>query len=153
MSELEEKVQELLQFAKKHGLVEMMWKDGDTKISFRRDANDIPAPAVSSNGTVSEAAAAPEEDQATLVRAPMVGTFRRSVTKGRPPLVMIGNHIKPGDSMGVVECMKIPTDVVSFCAGEVKEVLVEDGQTVEYGQPLFTVIPAMNGSTNGNGHV
>src|SRR5688572_4273079 len=122
---VEEKVQELLQFAKKHGLVEMMWKDGDVKIAFRR--GDAPTP-------VEVAAAEPSAngvepaDEPQFVRSPMVGTFRRAVAKGRPPLIMVGNHIKPGDPLGVVECMKLPTDVVSYCGGEVKEILVEDGQ-------------------------
>ena len=79
----------------------------------------------------------------------MVGTFRRSVSKGRPPLIMLGNHIKPGDPLAVVECMKIPTDVVSYCAGEVKEILVEDGQPVEYGQPLFSILPAASAEAQG----
>ena len=86
-------------------------------------------------------------DESLIVRSPMVGTFRRSVNKDRPPLVMVGNHIKPGDRLGVVECMKIPTDVVSFCAGEILTITVEDGQTVEYGQPLFTVSPAAEAGT------
>ena len=70
-----------------------------------------------------------------------VVSVSRSLSKDRPPVVMIGNHIKPGDRLGVVECMKIPTDVVSYAAGEILQIMVEDGQTVEYGQPLFTVSP------------
>ncbi len=146
---IESKLQELLQFAKKHGLAEMVWKDGDVKIAFRR--GDAPAVAAAAAPSPSEASAqegAPVDDK-MLVRSPMVGTFRRALAKGRPPLVMVGNHIKPGEPMAVVECMKIPTDVVSFAGGEVKEILVEDGQAVEYGQPLFSLMPNESASTNG----
>jgi acetyl-CoA carboxylase biotin carboxyl carrier protein len=136
---VDDKFHELLELAEKHGVMDVVWKEGDVKIAFRRS----PAAAVAA-----AASAAPAEgennsvDPHVLVKSPMVGTFRRSVTKGRPPLVMIGNHIKPGDPLAVVECMKLPTDVVSYCAGEIKEVLVEDGQPVEYGQPLFSIFPA-----------
>lgn len=135
---IEAKLKELLAFADKHGLMEMAWQENGTRIAFRRSAS----------ATVAELPAAPENDAEIdtpaaeeIIRSPMVGKFRRSMSKDRPPVVMIGNHIKPGDRVGVVECMKIPTDVVSFCAGEIREILVEDGQVVEYGQPLFKVIP------------
>ena len=52
---------------------------------------------------------------------------------------MEGNHVNPGERLGIVECMKIPTDVVSYCKGQVKKIVVEDGQPVEYGQPLFVL--------------
>lgn len=140
---VESKLTELLQFAKKNGLMEMVWKDGDVKIAFRRspeDSQSVLSTSSSQGDDISVSSDTPSAEEPLLVRSPMVGTFRRSVGKGRPPLMMVGNHIKPGDALGVVECMKIPTDVVSYSAGEIKEILVEDGQVVEYGQPLFSVI-------------
>ncbi len=144
---LQEKLQELLQFAKKHGLMEIVWKDGDLKIAFRRSLEEaeIPVPATVES---TEEEPAPKDDR-VFVKSPIVGTFRRAVAKGRPPLIMVGNHIKPGDPLAVVECMKIPTDVVSYASGEIKEILVEDGQAVEYGQPLFSIVPNGNGHSNG----
>ena len=134
---LDETLRDLIQFARKHNLEEVSWKDEDLKVAFRRDAAPPPPPPapVATEGSADGA----EVDESLIVRSPMVGTFRRSVNKDRPPLVMIGNHIKPGERLGVVECMKIPTDVVSFAAGEIRQIMVEDGQTVEYGQPLFTM--------------
>ncbi|MCG3204117.1 MAG: Biotin carboxyl carrier protein of acetyl-CoA carboxylase [Elusimicrobia bacterium] len=131
------KLQELLQVAKRHGLMEMVWKEGDVKIAFRRGGEE-------KSIAISPESPVPQDTPETtperiLVKSPIVGTFRRSSGKGRPPLVLVGNNIKPGDPLGVVECMKIPTDVVSFIAGEIKEILVEDGQPVEYGQPLFSI--------------
>lgn len=144
-SHFDETLRDLIEFARKANLEELVWKEGDVKIAFRRDPALAAAPApVLGDASVGEA----EEDLEEIVRSPMVGTFRRGISKDRPPVVLIGNHIKPGDRLGVVECMKIPTDVVSFSAGEIKRIMVEEGQTVEYGQPLFAVIP-VNGQ-NGN---
>jgi acetyl-CoA carboxylase biotin carboxyl carrier protein len=137
---VDDKFHELLELAKEHGVTEMVWKDGDIKIAFRRNATAPTSVAAPADGDA-PFVETPVADPHVLVKSPMVGTFRRSVSKGRPPLIMTGNHISPGDPMAVVECMKIPTDVVSYCAGEVKEILVEDGAPVEYGQPLFLILP------------
>jgi biotin carboxyl carrier protein len=139
---VDEKFHELLELAQKHGVMEVVWKEGDLKIAFRRSPL-ASAPAATTNPTEGESGeSAVEVDRHVMVKSPIVGTFRRSPTKGRPPLIMIGNHIKPGDPVAVVESMKIPTDVISYCAGEVRDILVEDGQPVEYGQPLFKILPA-----------
>jgi len=143
---IEQKLKELLQFAKEHALAEVSWQEGDKKIFFRRDMSKVTV-----SDSVNEAEPAPlvvETDN--IVRSPIVGTFRRADSKNHPPFVMEGNHIKPGDRVGLVECMKIPTVVTSFCEGMIKEIVVEDGQAVEYGQPLFIVRP---GDTNGVNHV
>lgn len=146
---IEEKLKELLQFAKDNTLAEVCWQEGTQKIFFRRNPDDV----ASAEAKVEEevAAAAPPAPEEQVVRSPMVGTFRRGNSKNHPPFVMEGNHIKPGDRVGLVESMKIPTDVTSFCEGVIKEIVVDDGQAVEYGQPLFIVTPA---TANGeNGHV
>ena len=142
----EDTLRDLIQFAKKANLEELVWKDEGLKIAFRRDPSPV---AASSVETAAESPAEPEQPEGEIVRSPMVGTFRRGMSKDRPPIMMIGNHIKPGERMGIVECMKIPTDVVSFAAGEIKQIMVEDGQTVEYGQPLFVVTP-LNGANGSN---
>ena len=129
------KLADLLAFAKENGLQEIVWQSNGTKISFRRGAvAAVPVPGAS---VPPASEPAPSTDE--FVRSPVVGTFRRALTKDRPPLVLEGNHVKPGDRLGVVECMKIPNDVVSYCAGAIAAILVEDGQKVEYGQPLFAI--------------
>lgn len=144
-SQLEEKFKELLQFARDHNLAEVSWQDGDQKISFRRTQEPLEIPEAME---IAEPES-PLVEQECVVRSPIVGIFRRAESKNRPPFVMEGNHIKPGDRVGVVECMKIPTDVTSFCEGEIKKIVVEDGQAVEYGQPLYIVRPFENGHANG----
>ena len=143
---IEATLRELLDFAQRHGLEEISWRDEDFKIAFRRGAGGSNGAAPEADAAVEAEPAAPAEE---LVRAPMVGIFRRSASKDRPPLVMEGNHVKPGDRVAVVECMKIPTDVISYADGAIGKILVEDGQPVEYGQPLFTVLPGAPVSTNG----
>jgi biotin carboxyl carrier protein len=129
------KLRELLGFAKEHGLVEVAWQEKEVTIAFRRRAPSH-TPAVAAASAESSAPQAPEEE---VVRSPIVGTFRRSGSKDRPPLVLEGSHVKPGDRLGIVECMKIPNDVVAFAAGRITKIHVQDGDSVEYGQPLFSV--------------
>lgn len=134
-------VNDLLKFATQNDLQEVTWKDGGLKVAFVRGMSSAQAvPSVDSSIPSAESAAAVEEEKA-IIKSPMVGTFRRSLSKDRPPMVLVGNHVKPGDRLGVVECMKIPNDVVSFCAGTIEEILVEEGHAVEYGQPLFVINP------------
>jgi len=138
------KLKELLEFAKNNDLKELAWQEEGMKISFRRGA------VVKGNSPPAEIK--PPEIQKSkedIVRSPIVGTFRRSKSKSHPPIVVEGNHIRPGDRLAIVECMKIPNDVVSFCAGQISKLLVEDGQKVEYGQPLFAVL--LNKSNGSNG--
>ncbi len=135
---VEEKIRELLTFAESHGLTEVTWQDKGFRVSFKRGSlvKAQSPKAGSKNGAAKE-----EEKKDFTVRSPLVGTFRRSVSKDRPPLIVEGEHVKPGDRLGVVECMKIPTDVTSFCEGIISKILVDDGQKVEYGQPLFEMGP------------
>ncbi len=142
---LQDKLRDLLQFAKEHELAEVSWQEGDKKISFRRNLEDVEK--LDEPQEALPVASAIEAEN--IVTSPIVGIFRRADSKNHPPFVMEGNHIKPGDRVAVVECMKIPTDVNSFCEGVIKEIIVDDGQAVEYGQPLFIVKPEPNGNANG----
>lgn len=138
-SQMNEKLQELLEFAKEQGLVELVWEEGNSKISFRRDAAMAKSASAEESSPADEAAA-PAGPEDIIVKSPIVGIFRRTLSKNSPPIVMEGNHVKPGDKLGLVECMKIPNDVVSLAKGKVSKILVQDGQTVEYGQPLFAIV-------------
>jgi acetyl-CoA carboxylase biotin carboxyl carrier protein len=85
---------------------------------------------------VAEVAAAPTGH---VVKSPMVGTFYRSASPGSKPFVEIGNAIKEGDAICIVEAMKIMNEIEADMSGTVSKILVENGQAVEYGQPLFIV--------------
>jgi acetyl-CoA carboxylase biotin carboxyl carrier protein len=89
------------------------------------------------------AAAAPPsaepETKGTAVKSPMVGTFYRSPSPGAKAFVEVGQAVKPGDTLCIIEAMKLLNEIEAEVAGEIRQVLVENGQPVEYGQPLFVI--------------
>ena len=74
-----------------------------------------------------------------VVKSPMVGTFYRSASPGSKPFIEIGSAVKEGDPVCIVEAMKIMNEIEADMAGTVSKILVENGQAVEYGQPLFII--------------
>lgn len=99
-------------------------------------AAPVPQPAAAEAAPV--AAAAPAEPGHT-VKSPMVGTFYRAASPGSKAFVEIGDAVKVGDTLCIIEAMKILNEIESDKAGTVKQVLADSGQAVEYGQPLFII--------------
>lgn len=99
----------------------------------------VAAPAPAAAAAAPAAAAEPAEPKGTLVKAPMVGTFYRAPSPGAKAFVDVGQTVKPGDTLCIIEAMKLLNEIEAELAGEIKEVLVENGQAVEYGQPLFVI--------------
>jgi acetyl-CoA carboxylase biotin carboxyl carrier protein len=100
------------------------------------------APAVAAAPAVEAAPVAAEAPAAAsghAVKSPMVGTFYRSSSPGAAPFVQIGSVVKEGDTLCIVEAMKILNEIESDKAGTVTQILCENGQAVEYGQPLFII--------------
>ena len=85
------------------------------------------------------AAEVPAAASGHTVKSPMVGTFYRSSSPGAAPFVQIGQIVKEGDTLCIVEAMKILNEIESDMAGTVTQILCENGQAVEYGQPLFII--------------
>lgn len=85
------------------------------------------------------APAAPEVPEGYLVKSPMVGTFYRSSAPGTPPFVNIGSTIKEGETLCIIEAMKLLNEIEADASGVITQILVENGQPVEYGQPLFVI--------------
>lgn len=83
--------------------------------------------------------AAPVVPQGHVIRSPMVGTFYRSPSPGAKPFVEVGQTVKEGETVCIIEAMKILNEIEADRAGVIKEILVENGQAVEYGQPLFVL--------------
>ena len=84
-------------------------------------------------------AAAPPAEVGHLTKSPMVGTFYRSANPGAEPFVSVGSAIKEGDAICIIEAMKIMNEIEADRSGIVREILCENGQAVEYGQPLFVI--------------
>jgi acetyl-CoA carboxylase biotin carboxyl carrier protein len=83
--------------------------------------------------------AAPAADTGHVVKSPMVGTFYRSSAPGNPAFVEVGASIKAGDTLCIIEAMKLLNEIDSDVSGTVTKILVENGQPVEFGQPLFVI--------------
>ena len=100
-----------------------------------------PAPALAASPAAAAAAAPAAEPEPTghMVKSPMVGTFYRASSPGAKSLANIGDPIKAGESICIIEAMKIMNEIESDFSGTVTKVLVENGQAVEFGQPLFIV--------------
>jgi oxaloacetate decarboxylase alpha subunit len=104
----------------------------------------IVAPAVSEPGkpaVIEQAPATAPSDQ-IKVTSPIVGTFYRSSSPDKPSLVEVGDKVKKGQVLCIIEAMKLMNEIESEASGKIVQVLVENGQPVEYGQPLFVVEPA-----------
>jgi len=86
-----------------------------------------------------DAPVAPATSTGHTVKSPMVGTFYRSSSPGSAPFIQIGSVVKEGDTLCIIEAMKILNEIESDKSGTVTQILCENGQAVEYGQPLFIV--------------
>lgn len=96
------------------------------------------APSAHASAPVPEAAVV-AEPTGHIVKSPMVGTFYRSSAPGSPAFVEVGSSIKEGDTLCIIEAMKLLNEIDSDVAGVVTKILVENGQPVEFGQPLFVI--------------
>ncbi|HEY0824116.1 MAG TPA: acetyl-CoA carboxylase biotin carboxyl carrier protein [Ramlibacter sp.] len=99
-----------------------------------------PAPALAPAApAIAAPAAAPEAPKGHTVKSPMVGTFYRASAPGAKSFVEVGSQVKEGDTICIIEAMKILNEIEADKAGTITQILCENGQAVEYGQPLFTI--------------
>ncbi|WP_151635726.1 acetyl-CoA carboxylase biotin carboxyl carrier protein [Noviherbaspirillum aerium] len=100
----------------------------------------VPAPAATPQAASAPVApAAPAEPEGHVVKSPMVGTFYRASAPGNPAFVEVGATVKEGDTLCIIEAMKLLNEIDADASGVIKQILVENGQPVEYGQPLFVI--------------
>lgn len=97
-----------------------------------------PAPAAAPISAAA-APAAPAAVEGHVVKSPMVGTFYRAASPGSAPFVDIGKNVNSGDTLCIIEAMKLLNEIESDFSGSIKQILVENGQPVEFGQPLFII--------------
>jgi len=95
--------------------------------------------AVAAPALAPAAVAAPEAPKGHTVKSPMVGTFYRASAPGAKPFVEVGSQVKEGDTVCIIEAMKILNEIEADKAGTITQILCENGQAVEYGQPLFVI--------------
>ena len=128
-------------------LQELILEEGDVRITVRKT---VPEAVVASDGAGHEpaadrpAAGAPDagSNGYHLVRSPMVGTFYRASSPAVPPFVSVGDDVTAGQTLCILEAMKLMNELGSDVNGVVREVMADNGAAVEYGQPLFAIEPA-----------
>ncbi len=145
------KVKKLIELLEESNVAEIEIHEGEESVRISRHGSPAPfmmqapfaapqgAPAAGFAATPAPPPAAAEPDEANLVRSPMVGTFYRSPSPGSKPFVEEGHQVKVGDTLCIIEAMKILNQIEAEHAGAVKRILVENGQPVEYNQPLFVI--------------
>lgn len=150
-------IQKLIDFIAQSGLDEVNIETNDLKIKVKRNASPVaatsvgaPAPAapvaVAAPAVANPLAAAPvpaadNTDSYITVKSPMIGTFYRASSPETPSLVNIGDEIKPGKPVCIIEAMKLFNEIESEVSGRIVKVLVENATPVEFDQPLFLVEP------------
>lgn len=148
------KLKTLIDLVSESGISELEVTEGEGKVRIVKNAPPVyvqpstsysPQMAAAPAATAApiEAAAAPAaiaaQPQGHVVTSPMVGTFYRAPSPGAAEFVKIGDTVKEGQTLCIIEAMKLMNEIESDKDGVVKEVLVENGQAVEYGQPLFVI--------------
>ena len=138
-------VTELVELAVKHDLAELEVEQGGARIRVVRERSAAPAPAPRVEGAAS-AMATPAVEPAVAahlikVDAPMVGTFYRASAPDAAPYVQEGDVVKDGQVLCIIEAMKLMNEIEAKVAGRIARILVENGQPVEFGQPLFLIDP------------
>lgn len=158
-----DKIHRLLEIVAESGMAEVKVEEGDFKLTVRAQVAPVAAPvaaappvmiaapaaapalaAPAAPGSAPAAPSAPAAepgaaDHEAVVQAPIVGTFYAAPSPDRPPFVAVGDRVSVGQTLCIIEAMKLMNEVQSEVAGTVTHILVQNGQPVEYDQPLFVV--------------
>ena len=149
------KIQELVKLITKTNIGEISIEEKDFKITIKqkKDAvqnfaapqfqQAVPAlPAAPKTDTPKEQPPEPKTDNLVAIKSPMIGTFYRQAGPGKPIFVNVGDEVKAGTVVCIIEAMKLFNEIESEVSGTIVKVLVEDASPVEFDQPLFLVEPA-----------
>jgi len=144
------KLKTLIDLVETSGIAELEIQEGEERVRITRASAhapqqvmfqapaQLPAAIAVATPSAAEAPSAPVEEGHT-VKSPMVGTFYRAASPGAPAFVEVGDSIAQGDTLCIVEAMKLMNEIEADAAGTIKAILVENGQPVEFGQPLFLI--------------
>jgi acetyl-CoA carboxylase biotin carboxyl carrier protein len=155
-----QQIEQLLRFMSEHNLEEFEYSRGDLRIRLKKPSAGVPmytrsmgVPEIIVPGATERQGSAPQgapvaspEPRATedlhLVKSPIVGTYYEAPSPGAEAFVKIGAHVESGQTLCIVEAMKLMNEIESDESGELIRIFVENGQPVEYGQPLFGIRPS-----------
>lgn len=142
------KLKTLIDLVAESGIAELEITEGEGKVRIVKFSQTVQpvayapeaAPAAAPVAAAPAAApAAPAAPVGHTVKAPMVGTFYRAPNPGASPFVEVGQSVKEGEPICIIEAMKLLNEIEADKSGVIKEILVENGEPVEYGQPLFVI--------------
>ena len=147
------KLKTLIDLVQNSGISELEISEGEEKIRIAKHFTAAPAntmvnmpvmaatptPVAVSPAPTSAAEAIPAQVEGHVMKAPMVGTFYRASSPDASPFVEVGQTVKEGDTLCVIEAMKLMNEIEADVSGVIKSIQVENGQAVEYGQPMFVI--------------
>jgi acetyl-CoA carboxylase biotin carboxyl carrier protein len=152
------RIHQLVRLMKRYDLTDLNLSDGKVQIRLKRRGSEVTtAPAAASAQGHPVAATSPPAGQARaepapteappmpktiVIESPMVGTYYASTAPDAAPFVSVGSVVQPDSTLCIIEAMKVFTDIPAGVSGTIAEILVKNGQPVEFGQPLFRVVPA-----------
>ncbi len=142
LNEVIEATRALVSLMRANGLTKLDVMAGSVTIRLRASQAELPvrSPAPPAS-TPAETTAEPAPPKGHIVRAPMIGTFYAASSPGEPPFVRVGDHVEAGQTIGIIEAMKIMNEIPADRSGIVAEILAANGQAVEYGSPLIRIEP------------
>ena len=145
------KLKTLIELVESSGIAELEISEGEERVRITRSlpaaqgtpataSTGVPGALLTTGDRATPPAAAPAaEPEGHTVKSPMVGTFYRAASPGAKPFVDVGDEVQVGDPLCIIEAMKLMNEIEADRAGVVKAILVENGQPVEYGQPLVVI--------------
>jgi len=144
------KLKKLIDLVQESGISELEVTEGEEKVRIAKHATGpapvsyaAPAPVMAVAPAAAPAASAAASEPALpdghVVKSPMVGTFYRASAPGAKPLAEVGQSVAVGDVLCIVEAMKLMNEIEADAAGTIKAILVENGEPLEYGEPLFVI--------------
>ncbi|MCG6875436.1 MAG: acetyl-CoA carboxylase biotin carboxyl carrier protein [Betaproteobacteria bacterium] len=148
------KLKKLIDLVQESGIAELEVTEGEEKVRIRSGSapevwtttapgvatsQPMPVPVPGAAGAPTAEPAPPEEPAGHVVKSPMVGTFYRAGSPGSKPFAEVGDEVKAGQTICIIEAMKLMNEIECDKDGVVKAILVENGQPVEYGEPLFVI--------------
>src|ERR1700761_3040908 len=143
------KIKKLIDLLEESNLAELEIKEGEEVVRLSRVPKGgvavppppvaAPAPAPVAAAPVAAAPATPAVPEGHVVKAPMVGTYYASASPDAPAFVKVGQQVKAGETLGIIEAMKMFTQIEADVGGTVQATLIDNGQPVEFDQPMFVI--------------
>ncbi len=143
------KLKKLIDLVEQSGIAELEITEGEERVRIARigqqavqivgNGPQVAQPPAAGQPAAAAPAAESAEPEGHVVKSPMVGTFYRSPSPGVPAFVEVGSQVKEGETLCIIEAMKLLNEIESDKTGVVKEIIAENGQPVEFGEPLFLI--------------